>query len=63
MDGHKIPRTTVPRLNAAYVLLHKRAGDCGESGGFLLQSLVLNIAAGVCKIFLKWEEQKISLTK
>lgn len=46
MDGHKIPRTTVPRLNAAYVLLHNRAGDCGESGGFLLQSLLLNIAAG-----------------
>lgn len=49
MDGHKMPRTTVPRLNAAYVLLHSRAGDCGESGGFLLlQSLLLKIAASMC---------------
>lgn len=63
MDGHKMPRTTVPRLNAAYVLLHNRAGDCGESGGFLLLSLVLNIAADICKCFHMGRRTETSLTK
>lgn len=39
IDGQRMPRTTLPRLKAAYVSLHNRAGDdVGLTNGLLLKS-------------------------